>query len=295
VGDVAFTMWRKTQRFFIQHELNSMQAAVSWSATILAAQRALELLKNDPLMKDPFAQELLPMDTNMQTPDRIMHAFWKERKLIEQDALFRGRMIDREIEKFAVEIGDKPWQLILLGAGLDTRAYRMDGLQNCRVYELDHFPVLEFKRKRLERYAHGAFSLQRVEGDLGQSRLKFRKNNYFENLRTQGYTYWDEALIKCGFKSDIPSFWVLEGILMYKGRQQVVGLLKTLRSVTNSKGIICADVIVDRKNSKHEWRNLFLWDCPKKDISKFFLERKWIISSMDDITKDSYLVTSKLL
>ncbi len=41
-------------------------------------------------------------------------------------------------------------QVVLLGAGLDTRAYRLDWPPGCTVFELDQEHVLAFKRRVLD-------------------------------------------------------------------------------------------------------------------------------------------------
>jgi hypothetical protein len=39
--------------------------------------------------------------------------------------------------------------VVLCGAGMDARAYRLSCLRNCRVFELDVKPVLDYKIKKI--------------------------------------------------------------------------------------------------------------------------------------------------
>ncbi len=60
----------------------------------------------------------------------------------------RTRLIDDTI---AAHLGERTEQLVLLGAGFDSRAYRMPGLGDVRVFEVDHPDTQAAKRRLLER------------------------------------------------------------------------------------------------------------------------------------------------
>lgn len=59
------------------------------------------------------------------------------------DTMIRCRYIDDSIEEYVTHHSIR--QLVLLGAGLDTRAYRLECLKSVDVFELDVPPVLEYK------------------------------------------------------------------------------------------------------------------------------------------------------
>ena len=42
-------------------------------------------------------------------------------------------------------------QVVILGAGYDTRAYRIEGIEKARVFEVDHPATQEAKLKRLKK------------------------------------------------------------------------------------------------------------------------------------------------
>jgi methyltransferase (TIGR00027 family) len=60
----------------------------------------------------------------------------------------RTRLIDDAI---AASLGEHPEQFVILGAGFDTRAYRLPCLRDITVFEVDHPDTQTAKRKVLER------------------------------------------------------------------------------------------------------------------------------------------------
>jgi methyltransferase (TIGR00027 family) len=60
----------------------------------------------------------------------------------------RTRLIDDAITE---ALRESPEQLVILGAGFDTRAYRLPGLRALRVFEVDHPDTQASKRRKLER------------------------------------------------------------------------------------------------------------------------------------------------
>ena len=58
----------------------------------------------------------------------------------------RTRLIDDWIEQSGGEVD----QLVLLGAGFDTRAWRLKSLDAVRIYEVDHPDTASVKRRRLQ-------------------------------------------------------------------------------------------------------------------------------------------------
>jgi methyltransferase (TIGR00027 family) len=87
-------------------------------------------------------------------------------------------------------------QIVILAAGLDSRAYRLDWPAGTTIFELDRPQVLEFKREVLAR--HGA-----------QPRAERRE--VAVDLRED----WPQALRDGGFDPAKPSAWIAEGLLVY--------------------------------------------------------------------------------
>ncbi len=94
-------------------------------------------------------------------------------------------------------------QLVLLGAGYDSRAYRMPELEGVRVFEVDHPITSALKRKRLEAVfgsvpAHVAY----VEVDFTRDDL-------------------GERLAAAGYDSGRPALFVLSGVAPYLPEEAV--------------------------------------------------------------------------
>jgi methyltransferase (TIGR00027 family) len=117
----------------------------AWSA---AAHRAAhQVLEEGRIFADPFAMRILGKDAEAAVRDaeqnpsrRRMRIFIAVRTRFAEDALAA-----------AVERGVR--QLVILGAGLDTYAYRSTFGERLRMFEVDHPATQSWKRERLEEAA----------------------------------------------------------------------------------------------------------------------------------------------
>jgi methyltransferase (TIGR00027 family) len=87
-------------------------------------------------------------------------------------------------------------QVVLLGAGLDSRAFRLPWPPGCVVFEIDKHDVLEFKHEVLA----GLHAIPKAV-----------RRTITTDLRGD----WAEALIGAGFDTTTPSVWLAEGLLLY--------------------------------------------------------------------------------
>jgi len=128
--------------------------------------------------------------------------------------LARHRFIDdaltRALARGRVE------QLVLLGAGYDTRAYRFaNELGGRATFEVDH-PATGDRKARLVRRHRKAFpaaNVKRVVIDFQRQRL-------------------EERLVQEGFRRGAPTFWVWEGVAPYLTRAAVQATLATIRDLS---------------------------------------------------------------
>jgi methyltransferase (TIGR00027 family) len=103
-------------------------------------------------------------------------------------------------------------QLVILGAGLDTRAHRLDALRATTVYEVDHPDGQRLKRERAHAIEVRASALRYVPVDLARDDLL-------------------ASLTAAGFARDQPSFWLAEGLVPYLSRATVDHTLQQIGSV----------------------------------------------------------------
>ncbi len=87
-------------------------------------------------------------------------------------------------------------QLVILGAGLDGRAWRMTELQGTTVFEVDHPDTQREKRTRAASLAQVAREVRWVPVDFARDGL-------------------DAALAAAGHDPAIPTTWIWEGVVMY--------------------------------------------------------------------------------
>jgi methyltransferase (TIGR00027 family) len=127
-----------------------------FNALFVAAARALEAQRDDPLAVDPFGEVFCRavggswadvLDGN--APDHRLKSDFGE--AFQSFLGARTRFFDNDFRRASAE-GVR--QLVILAAGLDCRAYRLDWPADTVVFELDQPQVLEFKRAVLA--DHGA-------------------------------------------------------------------------------------------------------------------------------------------
>jgi len=97
-------------------------------------------------------------------------------------------------------------QLVILGAGLDARAYRLPELAEVDVYEVDHPVSRQDKRDRINGLRPVAKSLSHVSVDFGRDPL-------------------GPALARAGHDTTTPTTWIREGVLSYLTKTDVHAIL----------------------------------------------------------------------
>jgi methyltransferase (TIGR00027 family) len=108
---------------------------------------------------------------------------------VRSSVVARTRLIDDAI---AASLGEHIEQLVILGAGFDSRAYRLPGLRGITVFEVDHPDTLTTKRKALERVLSGLPKHVRfVPIDFNQGDLEsvMAAAGYRESART--FLLWE--------------------------------------------------------------------------------------------------------
>lgn len=128
--------------------------------------------------------------------------------------LARHRFIDDALR--AALARGRVEQLVLLGAGYDTRAYRFAAeLGGRTTFEVDH-PATATRKERLVR---------RHRGQLPEARVK-RVTIDFQRQSLE------ERLVAEGFRRGAPTFWVWEGVAPYLTRAAVKATLATIRELS---------------------------------------------------------------
>ncbi len=184
-------------------------AGDSWAITELvgatalgvAAARAVETAGADPLINDEFARVLVSSagpawarlaDPELAWLDGDPQGKRAHRLGIDYQAV-RTHYFD---DYFASAAAAGIRQIVILAAGLDSRAYRLNWPPGTAVYEIDQPKVLEYKTGILDRHgAVPAASRRPVPIDLRDD--------------------WPTALTAAGFDRARPTAWLAEGLLPY--------------------------------------------------------------------------------
>lgn len=184
--------------------------SASFSALAPAAVRAIESYRNkeERLFDDRFAIDLLPLVWRviiklMRIPSlRNLVLELRERQFpgIIGNLLCRTRFID-DVLLDALNRGIE--QLVILGAGFDSRAYRIPGIERILVFEVDHPSPQAQKKARL----------QKIFGML-PSHVVFVPIDF--NRQKLG-----DALAAANFRTGVKTFFIWEGVTQYITEESV--------------------------------------------------------------------------
>jgi len=166
---------------------------ISYSALSNAALRAAESYypEDERLFYDRIAFYLLPplwklfLKLMKFSPLREMIFSKRDREMpgVIGNLLYRTKYIDDVLKENLKEIE----QLLILGSGFDTRAYRFDGVEKLKVFEVDHPQTISKKRKGLKKlYKKIPDHVRLVEIDFDKKKLEevLLDNNFAFNKKT---------------------------------------------------------------------------------------------------------------
>jgi methyltransferase (TIGR00027 family) len=168
--------------------------SVGYTALLVAGWRALHALSPRPLVRDDYAKVFIDASQDQFLAGTLGNPGTSE----DQMAFPRLYGVQtRFFDDFFVAAGAAgARQAVIVAAGLDSRAYRLEWPQGTTVFEVDLPKVLEFKARVLNE--HGAAP-------------KARRVEVAADLRTD----WSRALEAAGFDPEGPSAWSVEGVLPY--------------------------------------------------------------------------------
>ena len=179
---------------------------VSDTALWVANYRAQESMRPDGLFKDPLAEKLVG------ERGKQLAALLGSAEILSWIMVVRTVAIDRLILK-AIELGVDT--IVNLGAGLDTRPYRMNLPTNLRWVEIDFEHMIQFKNEKLIGEIPKC-SLERISVDL--SKINERR----------------EVFKKLGLETK-SALIITEGVIPYLSNEDAESLAKDIFAVANFK------------------------------------------------------------
>lgn len=194
--------------------MEETRQAVADTGFLVAAMRAEESKRPDRLFTDPFADRLAGAEGRAS----LARAAAKTGASSPQIAI-RTRFWDEALQKAE---SDGIAQVVILGAGMDARAYRLPWRPATTVYEVDQPQVIRIKDQR-----------------LAGERPRCRRVPVGVDLADD----WPKALISEGFSSDAPAAWLVEGLLQYLDAADVDVLFARIDALSAPGSRVCYDLV----------------------------------------------------
>jgi methyltransferase (TIGR00027 family) len=216
---------------------------------MVALARAAETASDDPLIRDQFAEPLVATPELAGVRDQV--AAWWAGSDADDDpdfAVDAQQMINYQAVRThffdayfadAAEAGIR--QIVLLAAGLDSRAYRLDWPAGTTVYEIDLPKVLEYKEQTLA--GHGATPI----ADRRAVPVDLRHD-------------WPQALRDAGFDANLPTAWLAEGLLPFLPAAAQEAMFASIDALSGSGSWVAVEIFgIDeerRQEAEQKWAEL---------------------------------------
>jgi methyltransferase (TIGR00027 family) len=226
-----------------------IEGHASRTAQYMALFRALEDARphGRRLFADPFATAFLdPLLTLVVSAARLpllraglpwfIDARWPGART---SAVARTRFIDDALGR---GLGSGIEQVVLLGAGFDARAYRLAGIEKCRVFEVDHPDTLARKRAAIER------TLTQVPKHVTYVPTDFNERRI------------DDVMADAGFDPALRTFVIWEGVTNYLTEDAVDATLRWSARAAPGSHVLFTYVdrrVLDDPRSFHGTKKLF--------------------------------------
>jgi methyltransferase (TIGR00027 family) len=186
----------------------------STTALRVAVRRAAHQLLDSPrVFEDPLALAIIGTEqaAKLSTPEESENRASRFRAFM----AVRSRFAEDELAR-AVAWGTR--QYVILGAGLDTFAYR-NPFPDLRVFEVDHPATQAWKRHRLEAAAIA------LPESLTFVPVDFQKQTFVDGLRGAGFELREAAFFS----------WL--GVTPYLPSETVLATLKSIVSLSPQNGV----------------------------------------------------------
>ena len=188
---------------------------VAVTGLLVAAIRAEETASALPLFRDPFAAALAGELGRATLAKYRAAGAGPSVPVIE----VRTRWYDDAIAR-ALAAGLR--QVVILAAGMDSRAFRLDFPEGVRLFELDQPAVLAHKQQALQGVTPRC-QRQSLGCDLAQE--------------------WTGLLEAAGFQRRYPTLWLVEGLLQYLEASAAAQVLNRLSALSSSGSVALYDVV----------------------------------------------------
>jgi len=206
------------------------EGKASFSAEIIAAMRALESRKPEHLRicYDPYARHLIRSRFRRIAQTKLFTklVYWfveKKGPGLPAGIAARTRYID-DIVKQEVANGIK--QVVIMGAGLDMRAFRLEELNDIPVFEVDFPATQQLKQRKLEA-------------------IELPERNYLTYVPIDfNEDELGDVLTKSGYDHNLKTLFIWEGVTMYLDAESVDRTLAFVASNTGTGTTLYFDYLM---------------------------------------------------
>ena len=187
----------------------------------VAKQRLIETLARPDkrVINDPYADKFVIGASFMKLMGHKLNV-WLAQKFapgFHEHLISRTRFIDDLIKKSAASGAE---QYVILGAGYDSRAHRLELPSSLRIFEVDQPEVLDRKRSKLPKELPNSENVTYVTVDFTHQSLT-------------------EQLMAAGFDQSKSTVITFEGVSQYITKEAVSSTIKELATLTqNSSSIL---------------------------------------------------------
>ena len=247
-----------------------------------AAVRLMEQYEPDDkkLFKDPVVYHL----TNSVLRFILKYKFMRDYFVRSSDKIIPGiyggqicrtKFIDEKTLKVLNEVE----QILILGAGLDTRAYRLKGMAQKIIYEVDLLNIQKTKKKGLKKY------LGELPSTVQFISIDFNKEKTETVLNNSSFDYTKTTLV------------ILEAVTQYINQDAVDEVFNFISKLPNGSYLLFTYVlrdIIERKTEDAkkiiDWSEKkhypFIFGINPSDV-KSFLE-KYNLEMLEDVGTEFY-------
>jgi len=185
-----------------------------------ALSRAVHQIVDYPrILDDPFALPILgPL-----APGELQAAVDRQSRALRASIVMRSRYAE---DRLAAAVAHGVRQYVVLGAGLDTYAWRSPH-PGLRVFEVDHPATQRYKRERLE-----------------EVRIPPARGLTFVPIDFETQTL-PETLAAGGFRFDRPAFFSLLGVVIYLSDAAVMETMRAVASCAAGSEIVFSFSVPD--------------------------------------------------
>jgi len=217
--------------------------SVGATAVMVAAARAAETDRDNPLIRDPYAKDLVAgagtgiweFMLDDQFVAKVGDTDPEVAAIVEHMSAYQAVRTHFFDAYFTDAAAAGIRQIVILASGLDSRAYRLPWPAATTVYEIDQPKVLEYKAATLDGVSPTAVR-RAVAMDLRYD--------------------WPKALRDKGFDPSLPTAWLAEGLLMYLPADAQDRLFENITALSAPGSRISAETVgihaADRRERMRE-------------------------------------------